>query len=452
MRLRRSAIYLAQLLLASLSGYLLVRLVSFVWGTSEPAAAFEIAWSIPMLLITASGLNVVQAVTARFFSDIDIDDATTVSEYLSSFLNIFGLLLIPLILLVAGFRTEIAGFAAPGLSPEMRKLTADLLLIMVPLAGLFGFGLFFGGVYAAYAKPVTAELVLLLTRITAVVVVTMALIVGIDVSPEFLASVLLGAGILATVYVGRLARTHLGFQYRLTLVRSARILKSLGLQTFLFLLVAVLGQAIIVYFRSLLSEIDTHLVAAFSYALLITYTFSNIVGKLSFFDTTLPSQKAFSANDFITYRSEIVRSSLIYGLIGLIVALLLAWQSELAILVLFGGGAFDSVSLQAVKTIFDILIYSVPATTLIWVLKVPSITGPFKLALPATELMVWLTLLALTQIPAVAASPEWITVLLCASYWVRVLLATAIIALQVSAQRRLAGSSRPGALQAKERL
>lgn len=433
----RSATYLAQLVFASISGYLLVRLVSFLWGTGEQAGSFEIAWSIPMFLITASGLNVIQAVTARFFSKLLESDSATVSEYLSSFLNLFAALLIPMILFVAWFRHDLAAIAGPGLSSSMQAQTADLIVVLAPLAGLFGFGLFFGGVYAAYGKPVTAELVLLLTRILAVSIVSLVLLAGFDVSTYFLAITLLASALISTGYVYRLARKHLGFRYRLTWKHVPEILRSVGTQSLLFLLVAVLGQGIIIYYRSVLSDLDLNLIAAFSYALLVTYTFSNIVGKLSFFDMTLPTQAAFEANDFVRYKATIAKSAAAYGLASVAVAILLAWNSSFVISLLFGGGQFDEQSLASVKRVFDILIFSVPATTLLWVLRVPGITGPSRHALPISEILIWLGLLLAVQVQGVSSNPELLIALLTGSYWLRVILAAFIVGAQVKNQRRL---------------
>jgi len=389
-----------------------------------------------MLLITASGLNVMQAVTARFFSGMRDASPSEVSDYISSFLNVFAFLIVPLMALVFQFRMEIASVAAPGLSPEMQQLTADLILILTPLSAFFGFGLFFGGVYAAFAMPVTAELVLLTTRMLSVMIVVAGLFFGVDVTPQILCLTLLITATGSALWLYWLSRRRLGFRYRPTLVYAREIISSVGAQAVLFLIVAVIGQAVIVYYRSILSVLDVHLVAAFSYALLITYTFSNVVGKLGFFQMTVPIHEKFESSQLSEYRSTIMRNAGLYGALSAVLAVAMLATSEFLIKLFFGGGEFGPNSVAAVRLMFDILVLSIPATTLIWILKLPSITGVYRLALPASEILVWIGLFLLLLTPPVSSSPEVMVTMLVVSYWLRVVIAVGIIALQISAKKR----------------
>ena len=132
-----------------------------------------------------------------------------------------------------------------------------------------------------------------------------------------------------------------------------------------------------------------------------------------------------------------MRSALGYLILSILFAAALIINSEFVITLLFGGGEFGAQSVAAVKGIFDILVVSIAATTLIWVLKLPSITGPHRVALPISELLVWTGLFALLQFPLVSVNVDLMIMLLVASYWTRVLIACVIIASQISGQRRV---------------
>ena len=368
---RRSILYGLQLVTASLSGYLLTRLVAYLWGTSQLAGAFEVAWSLPMLLITASGLNAMQAVTARYFSTLRNRDARNISDHLSSFLNLFSAITIVLSLLAIFFRHQIAVYAAPGLPPEMTALTADLIVILVPLTFFLGTSLFMGGVYVAFNVPITAEISLLLTRMASILAAVVLLIAGIGVSPEVLAWLLLGSGAISTLVSYRLARKQLGYKYRLTFTHAPAILSDIGPQSLAYIAVAILGQAIMVYYRSAFSLTATELIAAFSYAFMTTNTFSSIFGKISFFAMTSPSQEHFEKGNLDAYCRMIARNVGGYAAGSVLFSVVLFLLDDFVITVLFSGGRFDAASHAAVKGLFDILILSIPHTVLIWVLKVP---------------------------------------------------------------------------------
>ena len=435
------AAYALQLGLASLSGYLLTRLVAYLYGTSESAAAFEIAWSIPMFLITASGFNVIQAVSARFFAARQDCSTEELSDYVFSFLGIFGLIVIPLVVVVWWCAEPIAGWAAQGLAADSIELTAILIRILVPVSALLGFGLFFGGVYAAFGKPVTAELSLLLTRGLAVLIVAGGLIAGWQASPIGLGWTLLGCAVFATLVAYAIARRSLGVSLRRPGRRWREIASEVGLQTLVFLIGSLVGQGTMILYRSELGLSDPGYVAAFSYAVLITYTFSNIVGKLGFFSGARPSQSLFERGQYREYLKSVGGSALRYLVLSSAVAVTLYVFGEWFIAVLLSGGAFGRESGALVGEFFGVLALSVPATTLIWVLKLPAITGPMRFALPVVDLVAWVSVVLLVTLPGVALGAREMVLVLVASYWFRALAAAVLVLLQVMRARQRDGAA-----------
>lgn len=430
----KTSLYGLQLVANSLIAYLFLRVISFLWGTGEDASVFQIAWSLPFLLITASGLDSIQAVVTSFFMRARQEGAVNASEVFSSFLNIFLLLLAVLLVIVIFNRHEVAALMAPGLDESARAHIATLLLTMAPVALFLGTGIFMGGIYAAYEMPIAGETTLLATRLAAVITVFSLLAADYVVTPDALAIILLFFAILFSLLNLLAAGRFIGIRYQFTIAKAPLIAREAGVQSAIYLSATLLGHLSMIYLRSLLTIQGVGYVAAFAYAFVISNTIATVLGKLSYFRSASIFQKLYSDGKHKQFLGFTWKFGALLFAASALIGLLFSWQGMLVIRLLFSGGAFDDQSVALVAPMFKILLFSMPALVLLWFLKVPSIIGRYRLSAPLLEVLVWGGLMTFLYASRTGLDTTVLITAFVGSLWLRAALLLAVVHLQVAGQ------------------
>lgn len=156
----------AQIGINSLSGYVMMRIMAQSFGLSEKKDAFDIAYSIPFLLMTAAGLYMIQPVISGVF--LRLKERENSKAYIQSFFG--GLVTIilgfsvPLTLISWLFAEQIVVLLAPDFSTETAFLAQQCFINLIPLVMTLGLSTLLSSILIAYGVPILAEITQLMSR------------------------------------------------------------------------------------------------------------------------------------------------------------------------------------------------------------------------------------------------------------------------------------------------
>ena len=166
-----SALVAAGILLSRIAGLIRERVFAHYFGNSLPAAAFRAAVRIPNFLQTLCGEGVLSAsfipVYSRLLSEGRRDVAGKVAGVVASLL---ALLVSVVVLLGVLLTPALVDIVAPGFHGELRTLTAHLVQILFPGAGIFVMSAWCLGIlnshrlfFISYVAPVCWNLAMIVT-------------------------------------------------------------------------------------------------------------------------------------------------------------------------------------------------------------------------------------------------------------------------------------------------
>ncbi len=365
--LRHGLLYSGQIVANSLAGYLFARTLAFHLGAGAEKSAFDIAWSLPFLVLNLAGFNFMYGVAASSFAALGSGREEQRQRLFSAVLGL--MLLAGGALLVLGWLLAgpICRVLAPGLAPGLQAEIAAMARVMLPLSLVLGVSVFTGGVAAACRLPLTAEFSLLLVRLGFVAWAWAA--AGFSLMAAAWALLLTGVGASAVQIIWFRAGTGLSFRPSLDLAAPglAPVLRRAGG----FLAAAALAQAAFAYMRRLGTLDGPGTVAALTYAGAVLNALDVLLGKTLSFMT---GPRYVARREAGAGRAA--RAILGRGLAGalllavpcaLVATIFMPWLIEL----LFGTGAFGSRDVARVAALARPLIWTLPFSVVLWVVLVP---------------------------------------------------------------------------------
>src|SRR5438270_9080012 len=139
-------IFAAQIGLNMVVGYLFLKVLAVEFGTTSDKDAFDIAYSVPYLLMAASGFTFLHGIITSHFAKLLASDSANVEGVFSSALNAACCVGAGLVLLCITFSQQTAEWLAPGLPPTKRLEISRLILLMSPLVFTLGISTYLSAV------------------------------------------------------------------------------------------------------------------------------------------------------------------------------------------------------------------------------------------------------------------------------------------------------------------
>ena len=155
-----------------MTGYLFQKMFAYYYGASVEKSIFDIAFSVPTMLIYLSGFGMTHAIVVSLFTRLRIAAQTDLDRVFSSLLNASLLLLLAFMLATALFSLPVSHWLAPGLRESDQTATQRLILWMLPLALVFGISSYLSAVATAWRIPIAQEILLLTARVVVIAFVT----------------------------------------------------------------------------------------------------------------------------------------------------------------------------------------------------------------------------------------------------------------------------------------
>lgn len=358
-----AAIYGAQIVANSLAGYLFARTLAHYLGAGAEKSAFDIAWSLPFLVLNLAGFNFMYGLAAASFAKWGPKEQAQRQRLFSAVLGL--VLLSGFVLCLAGWLLAgpMSRWLAPGLGSNWQAQIADMVRIMLPLSLVLGVSVFTGGVAAAVRMPLTSELSLLLARVCFVAWAVWA--GGFTLMSAAWALLLSGVG--AAVVQALWFQAGSGFSLRPSLDLRAPGLAGIMGKAAGLLVSAALAQVAFAYMRRLGTLEGPGTVAALTYAGAILNALDMLMGKTLSFITGARYVQGDRAG-----KSRVLRRGL-WGAMALSVpaAILVTIFMEPLVELLFGTGAFGDQAVRAVSALGRPLIWTLPFSVAMWVVLVP---------------------------------------------------------------------------------
>jgi peptidoglycan biosynthesis protein MviN/MurJ (putative lipid II flippase) len=266
----------AQIALNALVGYAFIKFLASNWGASAHKDAFDIAYSVPFLLMSVSGVTFLEAVITTRFSTIregHREQANAMFSSLLSYLLVFAACVLGLTSLFAAQLTELL---APGLQASAKREVQDLIVLFMPLVVVLGVGSLLSAILTAWQAPVGTELCQLISR--------SGFLCGwvlFDYTPSLNGTAIslsvFGACGLLLIWI--MFRRITKFHYKPRLGDATGEIRSILNQGVGLLLTAILAQAALAYLRRLGSLDGVGTIAMLSYALALIYPLSILLAK-----------------------------------------------------------------------------------------------------------------------------------------------------------------------------
>lgn len=423
--------YSLQLALNSIFGYVFMKLLAYLWGTSEEASLFDLAWSIPFLLVAASGLTAIQAVFSSYYSKNALNESQF-SETLSSSLNVFFILSLIVFASIYVFKLDLAILLAPDVGPQAHEKLSNLILYLMPLVLFYGTSIILGGVYAGLGVPITAEFVLLGSRIlTTGFVIGSLVLYDSHFSAETVSIILFYSAAICSLINLIIARRTLNFKYCFSLSGFLPLTKEVGPQIIMYLVATFLGTLTILYLKRELGIHSTQYIVGFSYSFMLATTAATLSGKTLYFVVTKTYSNLFHAKEYDKAHTFIAKMTFFTLALTITIAVFADYFSYGIINLLLGGGGMKAGAVLMIEKMFSILVYSIPANTFLYMLRVPSITGPNKLHSPIMEIIIWGCSLVTIALFSYKLNIEGYLYIIVFSFWLRCIMMYILIKIQL---------------------
>ena len=368
---RNHALYVSQIAANSLVGYLFARLLAYQFGTSAQKDGFDIAYSVPFIVLNLSGLAYIHSVVMTQFARMLATKSPDINSVFSVVLTWMTSVAIVLMIVAALFSESLTVLLAPGLSPAVRAETQHLLLLMLPLALTLGIGTFIGAILTAHEVPITGEFCQIISRVA---------VIGFIVCSRFQFDLLSTAvGLVVASGVGLViqwwilhTKTNIRFHVRYVSVQPEFLI--ILKQGSGFLACAIAAQIAMAYMRRLaiLDGVGTN--AALSYALAVVTPLSLIIGKPLALRIG-PRYASLAANKMWNdARQILVQSGAACLLVSLPICILTTQFAVPIVRLLFGGGQFDTHSITVTASLCAYIAWALPASLLLWVIVMPTLS------------------------------------------------------------------------------
>lgn len=365
--IKSSVLLGSQLVASALTGYAFQKLFAFYYGAAVEKTVFDLAFSVPTMLIYLSGFGFTHAIVVSLFVRLKASGAGDLSHVFASLLNASMLLLVVLILATTAFSATVVGWLAPGLTLPQQAATRELMLWMLPLALTFGISSYLAAIAAAWNIPVGQEILLLVARVA---VIGWVLLHAHAVPIRQLAAVLVLSTSLSLAVQAYLLLKATGLRYRLQLDLGDPAVQGAARQFAGFILVALTAQLSAAYGKRVATLAGADVVALLGFAMALVEPLGAIAGRILAFQVGQPLV-ARMAEAGTNALAATWRALWRAGGVAIAGCIALAWAAEPAVAIAFGGGEFDMHDITRTARFLRVLSVSLPAAIVLWVALYP---------------------------------------------------------------------------------
>lgn len=395
--IRDHALLAAQIAANSLTGFLFMRLLADLFGVSAEKDSFDIAYSVPFIIMNVSGFAFLHGVVTSRFAKMRADSYERTSKVFSTTLAVMTALGALLTLACALSAPRIAALLAPGLSEPDLERTTRLLLLMLPLVFSLGISTLCSAVLVAWEVPVAMECAQTVSRLG--VLGASILMTHRPVALESIAWLLTGFSVVAMV-------VELLILFRTTPMRPAL---AVDLRDPEFVLIcrqaaglvvaALLAQVSMSYMRRLATLQGPGTLSALTYAMTVVTPLSLIVGK--------PLSLVLGPR-FAGARSPGLLAAVVVGTlaVGSAAAVALSLLGGPLVSLLYETGRFDAASAEATASLLTPLAWSLPTATLLWIVLIPLLAHERTHAAAASYILGYLSHIAFSAFLAPSFGAE----------------------------------------------
>ncbi|HTQ40697.1 MAG TPA: lipid II flippase MurJ [Pirellulales bacterium] len=364
-------LHTAQIVGNALIGYLFLKVLANRFGTSAEKDIFDVAYSIPFLILNVGGLGFAHAVISSYFAKTSVTRPHRCGPLFAT--TVTGVFLVSglMALSCALFAEPISTLMAPGAAPSLQAELCELTLLLLPIVFSFSLCTLFSAVSIAHGVPLSSELGPLIAR----VVVLSGLILGLVANS--LRQIALGLAVssvlgLAVQWV--LLHRTTNFRVRVSLDFRDRDFRQMMGQAMGFFVAACVAQVSMTYMRRMAMMDNAGTNAALTYALSLLVPLGLFVGKPLAMVTGPHFARTFAQGDTRKARAIFDRAVLGCLTIGLLAALAGNMMAEPVIRLFYGGGRFDDRAVHATAELLGCLTWSLPGSIVLWAVLMPMIS------------------------------------------------------------------------------
>jgi putative peptidoglycan lipid II flippase len=367
----KHVLHTAQIVGNSLIGYLFLKVLANRFGTSAEKDVFDVAYSIPFLILNVGGLGFAHAVVSSYFAKTSVTRPHRCEPLFAT--TVTGVFLVSgmMAALCALFVGPISTIMAPSVAPQLQAELRDLTLLLLPIVFSFSLCTLFSAVSIAHGVPLSSELGPLIAR----VIVLTGLIFGLVA--DSLRQIALGLAVssvlgLAVQWFLLNRTTH--FRVRLSLNFRDRDFQQMIGQAMGFFAAACVAQISMTYMRRMAMMDDAGTNAALTYALSLLVPLGLFVGKPLAMVTGPHFARTFAGGDSRKARAILDRAVLGCLAVGLLAALAGKILAEPVIRLFYAGGRFDDRAIHATAELLGCLTWSLPGSIVLWAILMPMIS------------------------------------------------------------------------------
>ena len=367
-----------------LISYFFLRLVANQFGVTEEKAAFDIAYSVPFLVVSVTGFVFLHGALVKHFSELLIKSPEKVSADFNSISFVFMFAGCVSALLVYLFRFDLAYILAPGFSEQTSLFLSELIVYLLPLVISTSLFIYLSALLTAYKIPLAAETCSMISR---VFIVLAFYFFQFEQDLKSISVYLSISSFVALIPALYLVFKHTDYKF-LTKIN----LRSDGIglffkQAFAFILTGILAQISFAVMRGLaslevLKDTGDSWLAALAYALSIIGPLSLIIGKplaLSFGPEYIKELFSSSSREAFSQLKKVFISS---TLVTILASILIFYFSKDIITFLFQTGEFNAQAIELTSYILRWLVFSLPALVLMWLMLFPLLALSNNLGAP----------------------------------------------------------------------
>ncbi|MCW5800448.1 MAG: membrane protein of unknown function [Nitrospira sp.] len=358
----------AQIALNTLIGYLFLKFLASNWGASAHKDAFDIAYSIPFLLMSVSGVTFLEAVITARFANMQGSDHERASAMFSGILDYLLLFSTCLIGITAIFSVQFTELLAPGLQESTKREAQGLILLFMPLVVVLGVGALLSAILTAYQVPVGTEVYQLISRS---VLIAGWMMFGYSPTLNETAVLLCVFGACGLLIMWIVFRRVTKLQYKPGRKAAYSEIRHVLRQSMGLILTSVLAQAALAYLRRLGSLDGVGTIAMLSYALAFIYPFSTLAAKPIALVIGPRYIRYMKTGDLISAKYILFSSCVGLLFMTVSIAAVIYGNAQEVIEFILGGGEFNASVVSVTASLLKLAIWGLPAEAISRVLLVP---------------------------------------------------------------------------------
>jgi len=358
---------MAQLMANYLAVFIFQKLIAQHLGVSNSKDAFDVAFSLPFQITEFVGLSFLHSIVTHSVAKSAKIGVVAISNTLFGFLTFYGIC--GLVFLFLGYLNAswLVNLAVPGFSGETASLAVGLLRISLPLVLLSGLNTLLSATLTGLGIPIAQEASLLVMRILGISCLLLV--------PEASLSLVMASFVLGQLIYFLFAFTFLLKQGVLIRKPSFFALRSTLQSTMesslYFVAAAFMASLFQLYLNRRASQFDVGTLAALYFGFSAVFPFTVLLGKPVSIVWASKMLVPEAHSERLIFRRWLRRTGLGIFSIGVVFAVLLGFQGDLLIRLLFYGGAFDQLALERVFHKLSYLVWAIPFGASLWIFLYP---------------------------------------------------------------------------------